>query len=220
MPDRWACESVIMGIMVQEKAFQVRPYGVIAFTPSTPAMAVATVTITFRMVFRVSLLIFMMFVFLVLSVRSRPCSRGAGLPELQFRTCALSGRLAGRLLRPGRGTERWLIKKIRVCFVFVCAAGLQLAGHVEAGTLLGPLGRLHRAVAVEVGAEVAVAADTGVAELLQQLADEQAQGRTLFGRTGILGTAFGIQSAFVADAHGVAVAASHVCAGLLQRAGG
>lgn len=59
MPDRWACESVIMGIMVQEKAFQVRRYGVIAFTPSTPAMAVATVTITFRMVFRVSLLIFM-----------------------------------------------------------------------------------------------------------------------------------------------------------------
>ncbi len=120
MPDRWACESVIMGIMVQEKAFQVRRYGVIAFTPSTPAMAVATVTITFRMVFRVSLLIFMMFVFLVLSVRSRRCSRGAGLPELQFRTCALSGRLAGRLLRPGRGTERWLIKKIRVCCVCVC----------------------------------------------------------------------------------------------------
>lgn len=95
MPDRWACESVIMGIMVREKAFQVRRYGVIAFTPSAPAMAVAKVTMTFRMVFRVSLLIFMMFVFLVLSVRSRPCSRGVGLPELQFRTCALSGRLAG-----------------------------------------------------------------------------------------------------------------------------
>ena len=97
----------------------VRRYGVIAFTPSTPAMAVATVTITFKMVFRVSLLIFMMFVFLVLSVRSRPCSRGAGLPELQFRTCALSGRLAGRLLRPGRGTERWLIKKY-VCVLCLC----------------------------------------------------------------------------------------------------
>lgn len=63
----------------------------------------------------------------------------------------------------------------------VCAVGLQLAGHVEAGALLCPFGRLYRAVAVEVGAEVAMPADTGVAELLQQLTDEQAQGRTLFG---------------------------------------
>ena len=36
-------------------------YGVMAFTPSTPAMAVATVTITFRMIFQVFLLIFIMF---------------------------------------------------------------------------------------------------------------------------------------------------------------
>lgn len=145
--------------------------------------------------------------------RGRPA--GVAVPDLRA-----FGQACRSLAAAGTRDGKMVNKKIRVCFVFVCAAGLQFAGHVEAGTLLCPLGRLHRAVAVEVGAEVAVAADTGVAELLQQLADEQAQGRTLFGRTGILGTAFGIQSAFVADAHGVAVAASHVCAGLLQRAGG
>ena len=149
------------------------------------------------------------------TVQQRGRSAGVAVPDLRA-----FGQACRSLASAGTRDGKMVNKKIRVCFVFVCAAGLQLAGHVEAGTLLCPLGRLHRAVAVEVGAEVAVAADTGVAELLQQLADEQAQGRTLFGRTGILGTAFGIQSAFVADAHGVAVAASHVCAGLLQRAGG
>ena len=67
-----------------------RPYGVIAFTPSAPAMAVATVMMIFRMVFKVSLVIFMMIGVLVLPpVSPRGQDRGrarrsATVPDLRL----------------------------------------------------------------------------------------------------------------------------------------
>ena len=108
-----------MGIKVREKAFQVRPYGVIAFTPSTPAMAVATVTMTFRMVFRVSLLIFMMFVFLVLpslvpTGRERGRPAGVAVPDLRaFGQACRSLAAAGT--RDGK-----MVNKKNTCVFCVC----------------------------------------------------------------------------------------------------
>ena len=90
---------------------------------------------------------------------------------------------------------------------------LQFARHVEARALLGPLLRLHRAVAVPVGAEVTVAADAHVvlrAAGGYQLRHQQAHHGALFGRAGVRGMSMGVQPAFVADADAVGVVAAAV----------
>ena len=96
---------------------------------------------------------------------------------------------------------------------------LKFFTYLEARTLLHPLPRLHLPVTVQIGTEVAVAAYTGVPELLKQLVHQQVQGRTLLRRTGILRISPGIQSAFVADAYRILVVTATMRTGQFQGTG-
>lgn len=97
--------------------------------------------------------------------------------------------------------------------------GSQLTPYFKARTLFQPFHGLHHTVAVAVGAEVAVTAEAGVAELHQQPGDQQTEGRALLWGAGVLGATVGVETAFVADADGILVVAFHMGAGTLQGAG-
>lgn len=88
----------------------------------------------------------------------------------------------------------------------------KLPTHLEARALLHPFFRFYLSVPVQVGAEVAVAADAGVAEVLQQLLHQQAQGGALLRRAGITGMPVAVKPALVADAYRVLVVTAAVSA--------
>lgn len=78
-------------------------------------------------------------------------------------------------------------------------------GGVEAGTLLEPLLRLNDAVTVQVGTEVAMAADGAFGVQNEQLPDKEAQRFALLRCTCIGGGPVGLQTAFVGNADAVAL---------------
>ena len=91
-------------------------------------------------------------------------------------------------------------------------------GSVEAGTLLYPFLRLDDAVAVQVGAEVAMAADGAPGIENEQLMDEEAQCSALPGCAGVGSGPVGLQAAFVGNADAVGVEAPHMGADSVERA--
>lgn len=96
---------------------------------------------------------------------------------------------------------------------------LQFFTYLKARALFHPLPRFHYSVPVQVGTKVAVAADAGVAELLQQLMHQQPECRALLRRTSIFRISQGIQPAFVAEADTVGIVPLHVRAGQFQGTG-
>ena len=91
-------------------------------------------------------------------------------------------------------------------------------GGVEAGTLLAPLLRLNDAVTVQVGTEVAMAADGAFGVQNEQLPDEEAQRFALLRCTCIGGGPVGLQTAFVGNADAVGIEAPHMGADSIERA--
>ena len=70
---------------------------------------------------------------------------------------------------------------------------------IEAGTGFDPFFGLYLAVVVQVGAEVAMAAEAGTGIIFQQQQDKDSQGVFLKGSTRIGRTAVFVQAAFIAD---------------------
>ncbi len=91
---------------------------------------------------------------------------------------------------------------------------------VETGTLLEPFLRLDDAVAVQVGAEVAVAADGTPGIEDEQAADEGTQRGALCPGAGVGRSAVGQQAALVGDAYRAGIVASGVGADAVERAHG
>ena len=96
---------------------------------------------------------------------------------------------------------------------------LQFFAYLEARALLHPLLRFNLPVPVQVGAEVAVAADADIGKVLQQLCHQQTEGRALFRRAGVLGISVAVKPALIADADGMFVVAAAMRTGLFQGAG-
>lgn len=86
--------------------------------------------------------------------------------------------------------------------------------------MLQPFVGFHFAVAVAVGAKVAMTAQTDVVETTQQLGCQAMHGFALGCSACIGRLAFRVETALVADANGVAVVSLAVCAVHPKRAGG
>ena len=90
----------------------------------------------------------------------------------------------------------------------------QQGGDVEAGTFFYPFFGFYLAVMVQVGAEVAVAADAAAGVVHAHEHQQDVEEMLLVDGAGIGGTAVFVKAAFVADADAMGVVAFGVSAGL------
>ena len=94
-----------------------------------------------------------------------------------------------------------------------------IGSDIEAGALLEPFVGLHHPIAVAVGTEVAMAADTLDGKVLLQRADEGTKGVLLLLGAGVGRLSASVQSAFVGNADAFLIVAQSVCAHHVQRTG-